>query len=327
MGLVCRIAGHKWRKLPDGKDGCTCSRCGEIRDDGHLFQPITGKCEERCAVCGKVKTLSHQWNYCQCERCGEQRDECHDWEGCKCRKCGKVREEGHDWEGCKCRKCGKVREEGHDWKVFPRDRIVASEKTISREHMLKCSICGQSKWEDHVFENNACRYICAKCGYEEMQHEFLEGKCKNCGCSESAYYCELIASDKVGYYDNESKRGRIYITYGDHVKGIPDLTRLAIAKANNNGADNYAPKSIIRRIEEEAADRVEADKALADIASSDKVHIYWRSYACERIRNKRIRKQPGESIRLWIEAHPVSQAEIDYENTMIAMDSGLGRSG
>ncbi|MBR3311692.1 MAG: hypothetical protein IKG15_07750, partial [Solobacterium sp.] len=29
MGFVCKITGHKWHKMPDGKDGCTCSRCGE----------------------------------------------------------------------------------------------------------------------------------------------------------------------------------------------------------------------------------------------------------------------------------------------------------
>ena len=44
MGLACRITGHKWHKLPDGKDGCTCSRCGERNLSGdHNWQKKNGE--------------------------------------------------------------------------------------------------------------------------------------------------------------------------------------------------------------------------------------------------------------------------------------------
>ena len=44
MSLACKIIGHKW-------DGCTCQRCGALRDE------------------------EHDWNSCTCRKCGKVRDE------------------------------------------------------------------------------------------------------------------------------------------------------------------------------------------------------------------------------------------------------------
>ena len=60
---LCKTTGHKWI-------GCKCSRCGEIRDEGHTFLQIEGKCEQRCSVCDKYERLPHQWNGNICRRCG-----------------------------------------------------------------------------------------------------------------------------------------------------------------------------------------------------------------------------------------------------------------
>ena len=136
MGIAC-LFGHKW-------NGCRCKRCGIIRDYSHEFQPVAGKCTERCAACGKEKPLPHQWNGCQCARCGAHRDTGHDWNGCTCRICGTIREEGHDWDGCTCRICRKIREEGHDWKDG------------------KCLRC-RRKHAPHTFING----ICTVCGLDE----------------------------------------------------------------------------------------------------------------------------------------------------------------
>jgi len=64
--VSCKIVGHNWL-------GCKCTRCGEIQDKGHTFQPVAGKCEQRCSVCGKIEKLPHQWQGEQCVRCGATR--------------------------------------------------------------------------------------------------------------------------------------------------------------------------------------------------------------------------------------------------------------
>ena len=51
MGLACKIAGHKWHRTPGGGEGCSCARCGAVRNEGHDFAP-TEDGRPACAVCG-----------------------------------------------------------------------------------------------------------------------------------------------------------------------------------------------------------------------------------------------------------------------------------
>ena len=106
MKISC-LFGHKW-------NGCTCSRCGEKRDEGHNWD----LCNGRCRICGKEHPVEHDWKGCKCQRCGKTRDEGHDWDLCngRCRICGKEHPVEHAWNGCKCTRCGKTRNEGHQWK-------------------------------------------------------------------------------------------------------------------------------------------------------------------------------------------------------------------
>ena len=60
---TCKISGHHW-------NGCQCIRCGEKRDEGHEYQIVEGKCEQKCTICGKAETLPHQWNGNLCSHCG-----------------------------------------------------------------------------------------------------------------------------------------------------------------------------------------------------------------------------------------------------------------
>ena len=50
--------------------GCTCTRCGAVRKEGHNYRQVEGKCEEKCTICGKVKKTPHQWQGNKCSRCG-----------------------------------------------------------------------------------------------------------------------------------------------------------------------------------------------------------------------------------------------------------------
>ncbi|MDL2289261.1 hypothetical protein LJB83_00670 [Clostridia bacterium OttesenSCG-928-F22] len=61
MGIRC-LFGHKW-------NGCKCSKCGEVRNEGHNYQLQQGKCEEKCTICGAVKPVAHVWNGQNCARC------------------------------------------------------------------------------------------------------------------------------------------------------------------------------------------------------------------------------------------------------------------
>jgi hypothetical protein len=63
MGLRCKLLGHKW-------NGCKCESCGELRDEGHKFEPIGGKCEQKCSMCAKTRNVAHQWLGNKCVLCG-----------------------------------------------------------------------------------------------------------------------------------------------------------------------------------------------------------------------------------------------------------------
>ena len=186
MGLACKIMGHKWNKLPDGSDGCTCQRCGERRNEGHDYRITTVREEwvflvrEPKKIYGHVKVCSvcNHWESVPSEE-EIRRNEC--------------REKGHDWSGCKCTYCGEVRNDGHDWQ-----KAVAN--FGAKEHRRQCRICGRYETEHHSFKHLPdCRRRCTVCGYTMTWHEFRDGTCVACGIDESDYYCELILSGKVEY--------------------------------------------------------------------------------------------------------------------------------
>ncbi len=140
MGLVCKIAGHKWYKTPDGRDGCTCSRCGAPNPDGvHDRHKEPGNCYAVCSWCGS-RELRHEWNGCTCTWCGAKLDSNHKWEfvpgSCdfKCSVCGTIRKDrkNHKWAGCRCTLCGAVRNKDHDFAPAAEDGIPS------------CTVCGIS---------------------------------------------------------------------------------------------------------------------------------------------------------------------------------------
>jgi hypothetical protein len=71
MNIAC-LLHHDW-------NGCTCERCGAVRD------------------------LNHDWNHCRCRRCGLHRGSDHDWQGCACLVCATER---HQWHSGVCTVCG-----------------------------------------------------------------------------------------------------------------------------------------------------------------------------------------------------------------------------
>ena len=128
------------------------------------------------------------------------------------------------------------------------------------------------------------------------EHDFVAGICRTCGADESEFFCDLILSGKAGYYDNESQKGDVFISFGDHVTSIPALTRLMIVLAGSDRADHAAPESIVRKIDEQyAGDGKKVDDALAEIALNEAVTPYWRRYACRRIHDLKRRKETAES--------------------------------
>ncbi len=145
MGVICKLVGHKWPVLQDGKKGCSCIRCktrnydgwhdwngctckicGFINDDSfsHEWENIPGTCDCRCSICGKIdgKRKIHSFNG-----------------GCICVRCGEIswNDEDHKWKGCVCAGCGKRRNEAHDFVSGIDGRFV-------------CSICGISQDESYA---------------------------------------------------------------------------------------------------------------------------------------------------------------------------------
>ena len=153
MSLKC-LFGHQW-------NACKCERCGKIRDEGHNFVHIDGKCIKKCTICGKERTIEHIWNGCKCSRCGKVRDEQHDWDLCKgkCKRCGATQAEQHDFgiykgeSKCKlcgiikepsCKKCG-ITETGFD-EYYERQKQLSESmgkklRIISKDHLVICKNC------------------------------------------------------------------------------------------------------------------------------------------------------------------------------------------
>jgi hypothetical protein len=52
-GLPCML-GHKW-------NGCTCERCGAVRDEHHRMVSVPGECTQQCAICGKPGKIVHRY--------------------------------------------------------------------------------------------------------------------------------------------------------------------------------------------------------------------------------------------------------------------------
>lgn len=54
MALICKLFGHKWA-------GCTCSRCGETRNEGHHYD-LSPSCDSiMCSACGKTVSISERF--------------------------------------------------------------------------------------------------------------------------------------------------------------------------------------------------------------------------------------------------------------------------
>ena len=133
MGIVCKISGHKWHKLPDGSDGCACERCGtsnpdwSAKHDWKAPQPITDP-----SRAGYAK-LKHR-RLCAC--CDDYHDEPHSFqlaENCliRCTDCGFERA-WHDFEDGTCAKCGA------DESEFYRDLILSGQVGLRDREEAPC---------------------------------------------------------------------------------------------------------------------------------------------------------------------------------------------
>ena len=167
--LSC-LLGHRW-------NGCTCGRCGKVRDRDHEWNPCSGMCQR----CGKRCEVRHEWDGCRCVRCGAIRSEGHDWDGCVCRRCGQTR---HRWDGCVCGRCGETRTLpmvfSRDGRADPRAAGHRGpwKPDPSQPCVIVCEACGQRAWE-HRFDQQlsgavgttpgayaaADGHRCSVCGY------------------------------------------------------------------------------------------------------------------------------------------------------------------
>ncbi len=83
MNATCLLKGHDW-------NGCTCARCGEVRDEGHVFD----HCGEACRICGRK--MDHDWIEVFKETVGPNEYGCVENVTTilyECRRCGKLRKQ------------------------------------------------------------------------------------------------------------------------------------------------------------------------------------------------------------------------------------------
>ena len=154
MAIAC-LFGHKW-------NGCTCARCGRVRNEEHDFKPVEGSCKMKCSRCGAEGPGSHKWS--------------HGGSGCKCVACGETRATrdlnahtfpyvydphhlvtGGQHRSCTCADCGwvdTVKDFGHVYEY--------TYEPGSSQHKGVCTICGKTKMFPLFFNDGVCTY----CGYK-----------------------------------------------------------------------------------------------------------------------------------------------------------------
>lgn len=176
---------HKW-------NGCTCTKCGKIRDINHEFVWINGiECTEVCTICNAQRSsLPHEWKYVpaecidRCIRCRGTRIH-HDYqpvEGqCKlrCSVCGKEKPIEHSFVGNYCLQtctvCGYQRTV-HKWNTIGHGKNARPGCT--------CTICrklnpaGRHDWKYLTGGNYTNIKVCAQCGKRDESSKITLAKAK-----------------------------------------------------------------------------------------------------------------------------------------------------
>ena len=284
MGLACKISGHKW-------NGCTCSRCGEYRDEEHKWVYATQEsrkdqqCREKCSVCGKKRDIEHKWN------------------GCKCSGCGCVRNKNHAF--------GPYKQAPDDW---------VTGKSMYY-HTVTCERCGNTYTFEHRLERlPGCRGRCVDCGSELEYHDFENGACRECGQDEEQYYFDFIYCGKRKFSEHVCCAGvSPRDTYGKHITSLGALLKLACLECCRYESVPIA-RQLRHLVEQGAAPTPDEERALYSIATDEYAHMDLRETACKALVDEDLKAEAEERIAR-------RKAETAYENAMIASDSGLYTTG
>ena len=130
---------HKW-------DGCKCSKCGKIRETGHVYRY-------------SAKTSNAQNCVGICEKCGLKFYQTHDMQPVP-GKCFAV-----------CTRCG--------FEDVPKHTFAS----VPGECRQKCSVCGAPGEIVHTWVpvEGKCEERCSVCGETREKHDYVDGKCTRCG--------------------------------------------------------------------------------------------------------------------------------------------------
>ena len=128
----------------------------------HSWEPVPGKCEIRCRVCGETQE-QHDWNHCICRICGTKKPstyKVHDWvtkNSCtyKCSVCGIEKpnedESAHVWQelsGCRkiCVNCGAIAY-SHAYELI--EIITSGDSYWDGTEVYKCNKCGNKGFNNN----------------------------------------------------------------------------------------------------------------------------------------------------------------------------------
>ena len=151
MGLVCLIVGHKWHKLPDGEEGCSCSRCGKnnvawvVKHNWGPGQPI---------IDARMKRLARIKHRCTCAWCGDYHDDRHCFElneNCtiRCTECG-YETPWHDFANGVCTNCGEDESAFYRRLIFSGDVCLSdNEETPCKDALLSGNFQSM-RYSDHL---------------------------------------------------------------------------------------------------------------------------------------------------------------------------------
>ncbi len=186
-----RKCDHKGGRIPYGGDEhehqVRCAICGE-----DMMYESVAHTGDSCAECG--------WTRCKHERTSSEFD--NEYHSVYCDLCNdEISKEKHSDNGSGiCSVCG------YNFACTHWSRVYLYSDADNISHHLKCSICGEVRWEDHRFYGSG---ECYDCGYKRCYH--LNGNfeyfnygsrywhdinCKDCGSTVNSVMHQLNAQGK-----------------------------------------------------------------------------------------------------------------------------------
>ncbi len=147
--------------------------------------------------------------------------------------------------------------------------------------------------------------------------------------SEEQYCLDLILSGTVAYCNSIDANKQGEGTYGDRIKSADAIAQVAWHyRSSYSQISGDLIEALSQVGERGEVFSKQSEQTLCDLACDDSAYVDMREAAVAAITDPAMKSKAQAAVDAYLKVHPKkTQADIDFENAMIAADSGLGRTG